>query len=141
MQLRGPARRAGADPGPGGQLAQGEPVAGDHDVARVLARGYGGQRDAVRGSRGQVLEGVHGDVDVAAQQRVAQGADEDAGATRSSGVPAAGAVALGRHLDELGLAAERGRGHVGHQLGLGAGEQGARGCRSGWRSSAARSLR
>ncbi len=43
--------------------------------------GHGGQRDQSGcGAVGQVLERVHGDVDVAAQQRVAQGADEDAGA-------------------------------------------------------------
>ena len=34
---------------PAGQLAQGQPVAGDDDVARVLAGGYGGERDAVGG--------------------------------------------------------------------------------------------
>ena len=79
-QLGDPTRGAGADPGADGQLAEGEPVAGHDHVARVLAQRHGGQGDAV-GRRGrQVLERVHGQVDLAAQQRVAQRADEDAGA-------------------------------------------------------------
>ena len=44
-QLRGPSRRPRADARTGRQLAQGEAVAGDDDVARVLAHGYGGQGD------------------------------------------------------------------------------------------------
>ena len=47
VQLGGAAGRAGADAAADRQLAEGEPVAGDDDVARVLAEGYGGQRDAV----------------------------------------------------------------------------------------------
>ena len=47
MELGGAAGRAGADPAAGGQLAEGQAVAGDHRVARVLALGHGGQRDAV----------------------------------------------------------------------------------------------
>ena len=81
VQLGGPARRAGADAAAGRQLAEGEAVAGDDDVARVLARRARRPARCRRaGSVGQVLERVHGDVDVAAQQRVAQRADEDAGA-------------------------------------------------------------
>ena len=45
-ELGSPARRPGADAAADGQLAEGEAVAGDDDVARVLAEGYGGQRDA-----------------------------------------------------------------------------------------------
>ena len=47
LDLGHPAWRAGADPGAGRQLAEGEAVAGHHDVARVLPRGHGGERDAV----------------------------------------------------------------------------------------------
>ena len=47
VELRGPARRAGADAAADRQLAEGEAVAGDDDVARVLAQRYGGQREAV----------------------------------------------------------------------------------------------
>ena len=83
MQLRRAPRGAGADHAADGQLAEGQPVAGDHDVARVLAGGHRGQRDArVRGG-GQVLERVHRHVDLAAEQRVAQRAHEDAGAAEA----------------------------------------------------------
>ena len=75
-----PARRAGAEAAADGQLAEGEPVAGDDDVARVLAGGYGGERDAVGGRGREVLQRVDGDVDLAGEQGVAQRADEDAGA-------------------------------------------------------------
>ena len=71
-QLRGPARRAGADPRPGRQLAQRQPVAGDEHVAGVLARRHGGEHEPRRRRGRQVLERVHGQVDLAAQQRVAQ---------------------------------------------------------------------
>ncbi len=78
VQLGDPARRAGADPAADRQLAEGEAVAGDDDVARVLAQRHRGQRDAVGGSGGEVLEGVHGDVDPAVEQGLAQRAHEDA---------------------------------------------------------------
>ena len=51
VQLGGAARRAGADPAADRQLAEGQAVAGDDDVARVLAQGYGGQDEAVRPGR------------------------------------------------------------------------------------------
>ena len=56
----------------GGQLAQGEAVAGDQHVARVLAPGTAASDEARLGGGRQVLERVHGEVDLAAQQRVAQ---------------------------------------------------------------------
>ncbi len=90
VQLGGTSRRAGADPAPDRQLAQGEPVAGDDDVARVLADRDRGERDPVGGRSRQVLERVDDDVDATVEQRVAQRADEDAGAAEpASGVPAA----------------------------------------------------
>ena len=80
VELGGPARRAGADAGAGRQLAEGQPVAGDDDVARVLAGRDGGEGDAGAGPGRQVLERVDGQVDPAVEQRLAQRADEDAGA-------------------------------------------------------------
>ena len=50
-ELGDPARGAGADAGAGRQLAEGEAVAGDDHVARVLAQRDGGQRDARRAAR------------------------------------------------------------------------------------------
>ena len=141
VQLRDPARRAGADPAAGRELAEGEPVAGDDDVARVLARRYGGERDPVGGGGRQVLERVHGDVDLAAQQRVAQGADEDAGAGRrrsASGVPAAWLRSPSVVTSTSSASRpSRSRTSVGDQAGLGGGEQGGAGAdadrRSGFR--------
>ena len=68
---------------------------------------------------------MHRDVDLAAQQRVAQRADEDAGAAGllERGAGGLGAVALGGHLDQLGLAAEPVADQRGDELGLGGGEQ------------------
>ena len=48
VELGGAARRAGADAGAGRQLAEGEAVAGDERVARVLAGGHGGERECRR---------------------------------------------------------------------------------------------
>ena len=50
-QLRGAPGRAGADPGAGGQLAQGQAVAGDEHVARVLPRRDGGEHEPVGAAR------------------------------------------------------------------------------------------
>ena len=66
------------------------------------------------GGGGQVLERVHGHVDLAREQGVAQGADEDAGAADLGQRPAVD-VALGGDLDQLDLAAQPGRGPVGDQ--------------------------
>ena len=119
--------RAGADAGAGGQLAEGEPVAGDDHVARVLARRYGGQRDAVGRRGGQVLERVHGEVDLAAQQRLAQRADEDAGAA-DLGQRRGGDVALGADRRPARSSQPGGsRQGVGDQLALGAGQGGGAG--------------
>ena len=126
MQLGGPPRGAGADPRAGRQLTEGEPVAGDDRVARVLAGRDGGERDlVVRGGR-EVLERVHRHVDLAAEQRVAQGADEDADPAEG-GQRRGRDVAVGGHLDQHHLAAEGGGQCVGDVAGLGAGEQGGAG--------------
>ena len=69
---------------------------------------------------------MHGDVDVAVEQRVAQRADEDAGAAEpaASGVPAAWLRSPSVvDLDQLDLAAEPVADQVGDQPGLGGGEQ------------------
>ena len=63
VELGRATRRAGADAAAGRQLAERQPVAGDHDVARVLAQRYGGQREAVGRPGGEVLERVDGHVD------------------------------------------------------------------------------
>ena len=63
LELAHPARGAGAEAAADRQLAQGQAVAGDHDVAGVLAQRHRGERDAVGGRGGQVLERVDGDVD------------------------------------------------------------------------------
>ena len=107
-ELADPAGRARAEPAADRQLAEGQAVAGDDDVARVLARRDRGERDAVGGGGRQVLERVDGHVDPAVEQGVAQGADEDAGAAEL-GERRGAAVALGRDLDELDLAAEPAR--------------------------------
>ena len=126
LELRAPAGRPGADGGAGGQLAEGEPVAGDERVARVLAGGHGGDgRRGIRGG-GQVLERVHGEVDPAVGEGGAQRGDEHAGAAELGERGGAVEVALGAHLDELDLVAERAQ-PVGHPGGLGGGEGGAAG--------------
>jgi hypothetical protein len=128
VQLRGPARRAGADDAAGGELAEGEPVAGDDDVARVLALGNGRERDPGRGVGREVLEGVHREVDLTREQRVAQRVDEHtrrAALQRRAGGLAA--VAVGGDLDQLGVDAEAVAQQRGDVLGLGGGEQAAAG--------------
>ncbi len=117
--------RAGADDGADGQLPEGQPVAGDEHVAAVLAHRDGREHELGVGRGGQVLERVHGDVDAARVQRVADRRDEDAGAADGREQLAA-AVALGRDLDELDLVAERGE-PVGDPPRLGGGEGGAAG--------------
>ena len=47
VQLRCPPGRTGADAGAVGQLAEGQPVAGDEHVARVAADRHGSHLDAV----------------------------------------------------------------------------------------------
>ena len=66
-----PARRTGAHPGAPAQLSQDPPVR-DERVARVLPARDGGDPQVGRLGGGKVLERVHGDVDVARGQRVAQ---------------------------------------------------------------------
>ena len=52
VQLGGAARRAGADPAPAGSSPRVRPSRATSDVARVLARGHGGEREA-GGRRGR----------------------------------------------------------------------------------------
>ena len=142
-ELADPTRRTGAEPAADGQLAEGEAVAGDDHVARVLAQRHGGQRDAVGGRGRQVLERVDGEVDVAVEERVAQGADEDPGAAQL-GERGGAAVALGRDLDELDLAAEVRLDQLGDEPGLGGGQGGGAGAeaeRTGSRGAHGLSLR
>ena len=79
-QLRAPARRPGAHARARGQPRQGHAVARREGVAGVGAHRDGRETDAVGRRRRQVLEGVHDEVDLAGQERVAQCRDEDAGA-------------------------------------------------------------
>ncbi len=96
----GPApRRAGADPGSGGQLAEHLAVAGDQRVARVLPGRHRGQAQPRVRRGGQVLVGVHGHVDLAAHQRLAQRRDEHADA--ELGDRGGRQVAGGADLDQL----------------------------------------
>ena len=121
-ELGDPARRAGADPGTPGELAQAEPVAGDEHVARILTSRDGRQRDPVLGVGGEVLQGVHGHVDLAAQQRVTQRADEDAHAAEGRKRRRRG-IARGDHVDQVDLAVEPRAQRVGDARALGARQQ------------------
>ncbi len=104
----GPApRRAGADGGAGGQLAEGQAVPRDERVAGVLADGDGGDGGARVGGGRQVLEGVDGEVDAAVGEGLAQRRDEDARTAQLGERGALVAVALGAHLDELDVVPER----------------------------------
>ena len=70
-------------------------------TSRGSSRARDGGQDQVLGlRRGQVLQRVHGEVDLAAQQRVAQRGDEDAGAADLREV-LAGGVAVRGDLDQL----------------------------------------
>ena len=104
-ELGDPPRRAGADHRAGGQFAEHHPVAGDERVARVLARRHGGQRHPRHRGGREVLVGVHGDVDLVGEQRVAQRGDEDADAgLRDRCARRLAAVAVGGDRDDLDLA-------------------------------------
>ena len=79
-QLGGPPRGSGAHRGAGGQLGEPEPVAGAEHVPDVDALRRRRERQAQRGTGGQVLERMNGDVAGVLQQRVTQRGHEDAGA-------------------------------------------------------------
>src|ERR1700733_14302883 len=79
-ELRGAARRAGADARAGWQVSQLRAVARDQRVARVVTSRGGGEGDSWRGPGRQVLERVHGEVHLAAQKGFPQRAHEDPGA-------------------------------------------------------------
>lgn len=72
------APRGGGGRGEGrtGQLGDGLVLGGEEGVAHILALEVAGQHSALRQVRGNVLHGVHGDVDAAAQQRHVQLARE-----------------------------------------------------------------
>ena len=72
---------------PAGQLAEGQPVAGDQRVARVLAQRHRGEHEALGLGGRQVLERVHGEVDLAGEQRVAQRARRRRRCRRSGPAP------------------------------------------------------
>jgi len=121
QQGRGPARAARADPRADRQLRQGEPVARHEDVLGRSALGHGCDDEAGHRCAGQVLVGVHDEVDAAGQQRVAQrGHERPWPRRRVERDP--GVVALGADRDELarhtGGSGDRRR----DLAGLGAGE-------------------
>ncbi len=130
------ARGAGADPSAGRQLGQGQAVAGDEGVAGVLAARDRGHRRARVGRGGQVLVGVHGEVDPALGQGLAEGGDEHPGASERGERGRPVAVALGAHLDQHDVDAEVTQA-VGDPGGLGRREGGAAGAQAqrGHRSS------
>jgi hypothetical protein len=99
-QLRGSPRRAGADPGPGREIGQLGAVPRDQRVPRVIAGRYRGQHDAGRGCGRQVLQRMHDQVHLAAEQCLAQRADEDAGPADLGELRPAG-VAQRRHAHDF----------------------------------------
>ena len=121
VQLRGAPRRAGADHAADRELPEGQAVASDHDVARVLARRHGRQGEARGGRGGQVLQRVHREVDPAVEERLAQGADEHA-QTAETGQRRRAGVALGGDVDELDVATGLRADESGDLLALGAGQ-------------------
>ena len=128
VQLGDPARRAGADRAADGQLAEGEAVAGDDDVARVLAQ-WARRRATMpsAGTVGRSLSEWTATSTSPAQQRVAQRADEDAGAAGrdvGSGVPAAWVRSPSVVTSTSSVSRpRRSRSSVGDLLGLGGGQQ------------------
>jgi hypothetical protein len=80
LELGDPPRRAGTDRRSCRQLAEHPAVAGDQRVARVLPRRDRGDHEPRVRCRGEVLVGVHGDVDLVRDERVAQLRDEHADA-------------------------------------------------------------
>ena len=109
-----------------GRLAQGEPVASAERVERILPLRHRGEGNPLGRGGGQVLVGMHDDVDPALQQRGPDPGHEHAGATddgQRSGVH----VALGPDADELDRAAGDPGDPIGHHAGLGQGQGAAPG--------------
>ena len=102
-QLGDPPGRAGAHRRARGQLAQGQSVAGDERVARVLPLRHGGEDESGGRRGGQVLVAVDGEVDGPLDEGRADRRHEDAGATELRDGRCR-AVALGAEGDEFHLA-------------------------------------
>ena len=115
-ELRGAAPAARADHSTGRQIGQGQAAAVDHGIAHVGARGDRAQRQSIRNLRGQVLEAVYGDVDVAVVQGSLQLGGEEPLAADERQRLVEDAVALRVEDDDLGMQARPGRaqqaGHV-----------------------------
>ncbi len=73
------ARRSGRDAGAGGEHVEAPVVFADEGVASVGAWGDGGEGEAGGDLRGQVFEGVDGEVDAVGEEGVFDLLDEDAG--------------------------------------------------------------
>src|ERR687898_654036 len=125
-ELRSPSRRTRADARTHRELREGEPVTGAENVARVLPRWNGGDRQVVLRRRRKVLEGVHGQVDPVSEQGITQGADEDTG-TADPGERLGGDVSAGGDLDQLGPPPGRGHDRLGDTARLCQGERAAAG--------------
>ena len=112
-KLRPPPQAGGADDRAGRKVGERAAVEGDEGVAHVLARQVAGDREAVRLERRHVLHRMHGDVDLAGEQRVLDLAREQALAADLRQRPVEHPVAGGLDHDDL----EGGLGQVvrGHQ--------------------------
>ena len=124
VQQGDPARAAGPDPGPWGQVVEaGQAVAAEEHVAGVVALGHGGKDQAGDLGGGQVLGRVHGQVGPPVQHRLLHGRGEDALAAEGGRRHVAAPVALGDHRDQLDPQLRPGRPQpVDHQPALGEGE-------------------
>ncbi len=77
-ELDGAAGAAGADAGAPAQLRERAAAPGDERIAHVGALRHGRERQALGQQRRQVLQRVHGDVDLAREQRALDRLCEDA---------------------------------------------------------------
>ena len=128
-QLHGTTRRTGADDGPGGQVIEAQSVTTDEDIGRVDPRRDGCHLDSRLGGGGQVLERVHGQVDLALMEGLADGGDEDSSAAEA-GQGRHVDIALGDDLDDLDAPAGQCRDLVGDRRGLGTRQLGPAGAQT-----------